>query len=96
MDNITLRSKNKLNNAKNNEDLIVQVLDWYTTEEERDGSDSDSDSENKYKPVIYDYIIMLFCNDINGNSISIKIDGFKPYFYIKVPKNGCDLMLKIL
>lgn len=85
MDNLRANKKKFL--KKNNSDLYLQILDWSANDQEVDKeSESDSDSDSgKYKPKKYRYFIQLFCNTIEGNSISVKVIGFPPYLYVNVP-----------
>ena len=56
-------------------------IDWV----ECDESSLVEEEEERY----YDknYKILLFANTIEGHSVSIKINNFKPYFYLKIPEN---------
>ena len=89
MENISVRSKNKLKIKKKEYDIKVQIIDWYSEDIEIKNSDSDSDTdENDYNKK-FKYYIHLFGNDINGNSIYIRVADFKPYFYLRLPNKWC-------
>ena len=83
-----LRSNNKKILTDNKQDLNLQILDWFAEDEEVEtDNSSDSEGDNMYKVKEYRYIIKLFCNTIEGHSVSVKVTDFPPYFYVHVPDN---------
>ena len=58
------------------QDLIFNVLDYHTTDERTDEDDWKSQRE---------YTIRMFGVSQEGHSVCLKVTGFKPHFYIKVP-----------
>ena len=50
--------------------LIFQVIDWYAI----DLDDEDEDERN--------FVIKMFGVTENGNSVSVNVNGFQPFFYI--------------
>lgn len=70
-----IRKSSKL---KSNEDLIFQVLSWEALDENEELDDDDS-------PKLYN--IYLFGVDILGRSVSLKVESFTPFYYIKIPDN---------
>jgi DNA polymerase elongation subunit (family B) len=71
------------------------VVDWHSSDanpdaDEDDKSESD-DSSNGGKPKTKEckkiFSIQAFCIDEKGKSVVLNINGFKPYFFIKVPVN---------
>uniref|UniRef100_A0A6C0J8D6 DNA-directed DNA polymerase n=1 Tax=viral metagenome TaxID=1070528 RepID=A0A6C0J8D6_9ZZZZ len=79
----------------------LYVIDWHSLDisEDKDASDSDSDSDSdkdkdsdkEYDPKKYlcnnKFIVRAFCLDEKGNSSTVDINDFTPYFYVKVPNN---------
>ena len=64
-----------------NEIPEIKLYDYYDfneefTEETKEGIRAKTSKE---------YVIQMFGKDINGKSYSIMVNGFEPYFYIKVP-----------
>jgi hypothetical protein len=53
----------------------------------------DNDDEDKYES---NFLVYAFGLDENGNSVSIKITDFKPYFFIKVPDTWRPFEAEIL
>lgn len=58
------------------EDLEFQVLTWEAHDEHEDPDDEDS---------ALLYKIYMFGVDSNGYSVSLRVDSFTPFYYIKVP-----------
>ena len=63
--------------------LIFQILDWYVSDIDVDSDDSE-DEKNK---TIKRYLIKIFGRTNEGESISINVLDYTPYFYIKIPEN---------
>jgi len=61
-----------------NENIKFQILSWETFDEE-----IDSEFELEYK-------IYVFGVTERGNSISVRVDGYTPYFYVKIQENLQD------
>lgn len=81
------------------------VVDWHSsdaaaTDEEDDASVESEDSSGvaKKKPQECKKIfsIQAFCIDEKGKSVVININGFTPYFFIKVPSNWTPSQANIL
>ena len=73
----------------NKDDLVFQIVEWWAADEENEqeeltedsvSNNSGADSE-KIKDV---YTIRCFGSTANKESVSCKITGFQPYYYIKV------------
>ena len=64
-----------------------QIIDWFATDidDNENNEDSDNSNETKFKEFNSEYIITAFGKDLIGKTYSLKIKGFYPYFYIKVP-----------
>ena len=65
---------------RDNEDLEIQLVDFL------DGDVEPIDDIFTYQ-FSKQYVIKCFGITKTGNSIYVKINGFKPYFYIEVPKS---------
>jgi len=79
----------KLQKLYNNEDLIIQMNDWRSYDVIDDSeNDNNSDDDNEEKPkwiTNRKFMIRGYGITENGHSISIHIDGFTPYFFVKIP-----------
>ena len=71
------RNKNKTNKSE----LIFQVLSWEAMDEEISSSDSENDTE------ILEYNIYAFGVDENSESVCVRFENYKPYFFALVPDN---------
>jgi len=83
---------------KNTEDLDVQIIDYYrcldTIDCDSDEADNDDVGENenmfskeKQKELSYAHPLLIKAYGIleSGHSITINLQGFQPFFYIKIP-----------
>src|SRR5436305_1384673 len=83
---------------KNTEDLEVQIIDYYrcldTLDCDNDDNvgDEDDDEENmfskeKQKELSYKHPLLIKAYGIleSGHSITVNLQGFQPFFYIKIP-----------
>ena len=87
-----------LKNYKDN-DILCQIIDWRSYDifekndiddfrEENDNNDKDSDNEEEYpKKTKQKLVIRAYGVTDLGNSISITIEGFKPFFYFAIPQD---------
>jgi DNA polymerase elongation subunit (family B) len=70
-------------------DISLQIIDWKTTDKEivnDNSSISESDLDNEpQEEYNYNYLITIFGLTDNNKSICIDINGFQPYFYVKIP-----------
>lgn len=91
-------SSNKLDKYFNNNksipndifthDIDLQIIEWWCQDENCNNNDNDSTSEVSDDDKINDeYIIRCFGKTKEGYSITCKITGFKPYYYIKVSQD---------
>ena len=66
----------------------LQIYDWETYDEEVDIDDSNSESESDCDtPTIsQNFVIYLYALTKEGENVSIKVNGFTPYFWIEIPK----------
>ena len=79
-----LRNTFKKNNIDpENDDIIFQVIDWYSTDVKSDIHAINNQDEHT------EYAIKAFGVDEIRRSIALTITGFKPYYYISIV--GIDL-----
>ena len=69
--------------TKNNKELRFQIVDWNSYNE----SQEVEEGEDKYKDNAK-YIIQIFGVDEDNQSISVKVNGFKPRFFVNIPEIG--------
>ena len=66
-----------------NNDIDMQIIEWWAQDEDPDlDLGSENENENLNTQV---YIIRCFGTTKSGVSITGKITGFKPFYYVKVP-----------
>ena len=80
--------KQKNNNYKR-ENLDFQIIEWWANDEECDNvtenSENERDEQDDSSSLLNSaYVIRCFGVTENGDSITCKINNFKPYYYIKV------------
>jgi DNA polymerase elongation subunit (family B) len=93
-----LRGYNK-KTVNTNEDIIFNAIDWKSYDI-IDENDEDSNEDNDDEDAEYDsddgekkpkkkckYTVRCFGVNRNGESVHLKINNFKPYFYIQIPDN---------
>jgi DNA polymerase elongation subunit (family B) len=69
---------------KNSEDLIFQVIDWDSIQDHDDNVDDDDDSENGSDSLL-SYKIRLFGKTSDKRSVAVTVEGYTPFFYVKIP-----------
>ena len=57
----------------------LQIISWYSYDEENNNDEYDSE-----------YKIFMFGNTEKGESVSVKIDDFTPYFFVRIPDDLQD------
>lgn len=89
-------------------DLEFQIVDWYSNDVATDDFDNlsdesfdDDDSNDKQKKSGWgsksefrQYTIRLFGVNKNGHSVTSVVNGFNPYFYIKVPSEWNESVVR--
>ena len=64
-----------------------QITGWYSDDKEIENYSSDDDDdeehENQYKEK--EFKIIIFGKDMEGTTYTLLVNGFTPYFYVKVP-----------
>ena len=96
--------RNKETIIKNNKtDIIFQIIDWksndiYKKKEDDDdeNEENDEEQENSYKNKVKRLSIRGYGVTDNGNSISVHINGFQPYFYIRIPQDWDSKVFNLL
>ena len=84
---MTLRNTKPNIFKKNNKELELQVLDWQCYDEFPDDIDFDEyDDEDDPSR----YVMTIFGLDSQEQSISVKVTGFRPRFYVNIPKKWAD------
>ena len=78
---IELRNSKPKPFTQNNQNLKLQIVDWKNYNES-----PEVEGDEKYKDNAK-YIIHIFGLDEDGESISIKVKGFKPRFFVNIPKH---------
>ena len=74
--------------AWNNEDIEEGSEKYSWDTEEDDQTTSESSEEKKFGDMPKkDYIIRGYGRTLDGTSVSIKLTGYEPYFYIELPDN---------
>ena len=73
----SFRKKVNINYKK--EEFECFPIDWIECDE---GCLIEEEEERYYEK---NYKILLFANTVEGHSVSIKVNNFHPYFYLKIP-----------
>ena len=95
-----------------NGDLVVQILDWYRCldtidyhgddDDDEDNEDGDevkdlySKEKQKELSKTHSMLIKAFGILENGKSITINLQGFKPFYYIKIPDDWTQTEYRLL
>ena len=70
--------------------IEFQAVDWYGTDifpEEENDSDSDPDKETSSFKIAESYDVFLFGRTKENESVALRITGFEPYLFIRVPNS---------
>ncbi len=87
-----LRNTNPLKLKNNQSDLELQVLDFQCYDQLPDDLDYEDYDETE-TPL--QHIIHIFGVDTQNQSVSVKVTGFKPRFYVNIPSNWPDYKIDI-
>mgnify|MGYP000152491036 CR=1 FL=1 len=90
--NISLRGNQKVN-IKNDKDIQFQIIDWKSNDIEID-NDTSSNKSNESNNTKHEYQITLYGITNENHTICVIVNGYKPYFYIKIPENWNALNLR--
>lgn len=73
-------------------DIEMQIIEWWAQDEEDEDLEDENENENNdlNKDV---YTIRCFGVTQSGISVTCKINGFKPFYYIKVPNTFSKIHL---
>lgn len=79
----------KINKDFNKNDIDMQIIEWWAQDEEDENGDDDEESENTSNDDRNNDVYAIRCFGVTktGVSVTCKITGFKPFYYIKVPDN---------
>ena len=73
-------------------DIEMQIIEWWAQDEEDDDAeDIEDDNQNELNTDVY--TIRCFGVTQSGISVTCKITGFKPFYYIKVPNTFSKIHL---
>jgi DNA polymerase delta subunit 1 len=73
-------------------DIEMQIIEWWAQDEENDDvEDEEDNSQNEKNTDVY--TIRCFGVTQSGISVTCKITGFKPFYYIKVPNTFSKIHL---
>ena len=81
----------KVNNTNYKKEIVFQINDWRSSDvnvpiDDEDNYDMGSDSDNeRYIKTKTEFQITTYGITEYGNSICVKIVGFTPYFFIRIP-----------
>ena len=92
-----IRNSNVIKNNK--QDIVFQICDWKSydiyTKKEEDDENNEEEDENKFKNKVKRLVIVGYGITSAGNSISIHVHGFEPYFYINIPDDWDDRVFNL-
>jgi len=74
------RSSDKLEST-----IDFQIIEWWAKDETSAGSNSDDDSDGGEEKLTY--AMYCFGRTDKGKSITVKINNYSPFYYIKIPGN---------
>jgi DNA polymerase elongation subunit (family B) len=67
------------------DDISFQIMDWYIPE-----SDRQNTTRNRFRDPdeqLEQYNMIVFGTTQEGHTVSMRIEGYEPYFYVKPPDN---------
>mgnify|MGYP006075627917 CR=1 FL=1 len=67
------------------EPLVMQCLHWNGDNEFVEDEESSTDKRTYFN---FEHVVKIYGVDEGGHSVSLRINKFKPYFYIKVPSDS--------
>jgi DNA polymerase elongation subunit (family B)/intein/homing endonuclease len=68
-------------------DIDMQIIEWWAQDEEDENEEDDDISNESNSKNTEVYTIRCFGVTKSGISVTCKITGFKPYYYVKVPSS---------
>ena len=71
--------------------LVMQCLHWNSDNEFVEDEESSTDKRTLFN---FEHIVKIYGVDEEGHSVSLRVNKFQPYFYIKVPIDA-DKSLKM-
>lgn len=79
---LAARSKHNSTRNNNQDDIAFQVISWYATDANLDGDSGDPDEPTD--PSNKSYVMKMFGVTDEGETISVSVTNFCPFFYIKL------------
>ena len=80
--------KNYIKNLNGKQDLEFQIIEWHCQDEVKDNLDEIEDDSNDYNKICKEkYTMRCFGVTEEGISVTCEINGFTPFYYIKVGDN---------
>ncbi len=73
-------------------DVRLKIVDWHATDQATDTDDGSSDEESSSKQ----YVIRVFGVTDSGVSVTVQVDGFNPFYYVKVPSTFTENSTRLL
>lgn len=64
-----------------NKELKIQITDWYIPENDKNRPKPESPEDADL------YNMILYGTTKNGNTVSVRVTGYEPYFYVKPPES---------
>lgn len=86
----TLRNNHHIT-LNDSQEITFQCLEWIGTNEVKEVENDNPKSKNKFKKA-FEHVIKIYGVTKEGHSISVNNNGFRPYFYIKVPDDTSQMM----
>lgn len=79
------------NDIEKNDDIEFQIIEWHCNDENDDDDESDNENDN----CMDKYVMRCFGTTLKGISITCKITGFTPFYYIKVSEKFNKMQLSV-
>ena len=84
------------------DELIFQIIDWQEYNERADIETEQIDYKTKKNRIIHPtrYFINLYGKTLDEQSVCLRIENFKPYFFVEIPEewspNSIDAFVTLL
>lgn len=73
--------------SKDKKDIEFQIIEWYAQDDKNDDDESNDSENSQNEKEDSLYVIRCFGVTSNKESITCKINNFKPFYYVKVNGN---------
>jgi DNA polymerase elongation subunit (family B) len=67
-------------------DFLFRVIDWYACDLLCDDDDESGSNDDQSGPKAPQYVIKMFGMKEDGSTVSLNVTGFRPSFYVKLPR----------